>query len=80
MTQQQITGRDLIAEGWQPGPVMGAALDVAEILFQDNALDRAEILDRLKRVKLSPLEYQADPLYGALAERLIKVKMPAPPP
>ena len=80
MTQQQITGRDLIAEGWQPGPVMGAALDVAEILFQDDALDHAEILERLKRVKQSPLEYQADPLYGALAERLIKLEMPLPPP
>ena len=26
---QKLTGRDLILEGWQPGPIMGAALDVA---------------------------------------------------
>ncbi len=70
----------MIAAGWQPGPVMGAALDVAEILLQDDALDQGEILARLNRVRQAPPDYQDDPLYGVLAERLIKLEMPAPSP
>ena len=45
--EQKVTGRDLIAEGWQPGPVMGAALEIAEILERD-AVESPEILVRLK--------------------------------
>ncbi len=78
--EQKLTGRDLIAAGWQPGPVMGAALDVADILYVDK-LDRKEILERLNRVRQAPTEYEADLLYGTLAERLIKLEIaPAPSP
>lgn len=70
---QPITGRDLMEAGWQPGPVMGAALDVAEALQRDQ-LDRAEILARLAQVRHSPASYQADPLLGTLAERLIALE------
>jgi len=78
MTQQPtITGRDLLEEGWQPGPVMGTALDVAESLERDG-FGRADILSRLNQVRLAPFDYTADPLYGSLAERLISLEMPAP--
>lgn len=79
MTQsQKITGRDLINQGWQPGPIMGAALDIAEILERDN-LTQNEIFSRLNQVQLAPFDYQNDPLYGTLAERLVKLESPPEP-
>ena len=75
---QKLTGRDLILEGWQPGPIMGAALDVAEILAQDDSLERVEILDRLNKVRHAPFDFQDDLLYGQLVERLIELETPAP--
>ncbi len=79
MTKKQtISGRDLIAEGWQPGPVMGAALDVAETLLA-GGVGRAEVLTRLDRVHQAPSDYQNDPLYGVLAERVIKLETPPAP-
>jgi len=75
--QQTLTGRDLLAEGWQPGPIMGAALAVAETLLADH-VDRAEVLSRLNRVRLSPADYRNDPLFGLLAQRLIELEQPAP--
>ena len=73
--EQKITGRDLIAEGWQPGPVMGAALEIAETL--EPVTDPSDILATLNRVRQSPAEYVNDLRYGPLAERLMKLEMPA---
>ena len=75
--EQKVSGRDLIAEGWQPGPVMGAALEVAETLERD-AISPPEILSKLNRVRQSPQEFEDDPLYGTLAARLIKLETPPP--
>lgn len=75
---QKLTGRDLILEGWQPGPIMGAALDVADILAQDDSLERAEILERLNKVRHVPFDFRGDSLYGQLAERLIELETPVP--
>ena len=69
-----VTGRNLIESGWQPGPVMGAALEVAESL-QAGGLDQAEILARLERVRQAPADYQEDILYGTLAGRLIALEL-----
>jgi tRNA-splicing ligase RtcB len=73
----KITGSELIAEGWQPGPVMGAALEAAETLLADN-LDRAEVLARLDEVRTVPRDYRNDPLFGSLARRLIELEEPKP--
>lgn len=77
-SKQRITGRDLIDEGWQPGPVMGAALDIAESL-QADGLDHAEILARLNRIRQTPVDYKSDPLYGTLAARLIELETESVP-
>lgn len=69
----KITGSELIAEGWQPGPVMGAALEAAETLLADKH-DRAEVLARLNQVRLTPEVYRHDLLFGALAQRLIELE------
>lgn len=75
--QPKISGRNLLDEGWQPGPAMGAALEVAEALLADG-VDRAEVLTGLNKVRQSPSDYQIDPLYGPLAERLIALQPPEP--
>ena len=75
MTQNQIiTGRDLIDAGWQPGPLMGTALDVAAALHRDQ-VERADILARLEQVRQAPELYQADPLVGPLAHQLLALQM-----
>lgn len=73
---EKVTGRDLLDLGWQPGPVMGAALEVAQTLARDDALERDEILARLEWVRQSPFDFEDDPLLGALAERLIALEVP----
>ena len=57
---------------------MGAALEVVETLERDT-LDRTEILAQLNRVRQAPLQYEGDPLYGLLAQRLIQLEMSPPP-
>lgn len=75
MTQKQkLSGTELINEGWPSGPVMGAALAAAETL-QADGWDKDEVLERLKRVRESPFDYQNDPLFDTLAERLIQLEM-----
>ncbi len=71
MTEQKITGRNLLEQGWQPGPIMGIALEVAETLSQDN-LSQAEILTRLNGVRQAPVNYENDPLYSTLAKQMMR--------
>ena len=72
MTDTPLTGKDLLNAGWESGPALGTALDVAAKLGADN-IEPAEILARLDQVRQAPEKFQADPLYGPLAERLIKL-------
>ncbi|MCB0198062.1 MAG: RtcB family protein, partial [Anaerolineae bacterium] len=72
--KQKLSGTELINEGWSAGPVMGAALAVAETL-QADGLAKEEVLERLNRVRESPFDYQNDPLFDTLAERLIQLEM-----
>lgn len=78
MTDQKITGKDLLLEGWQPGPAMGTALDIAETLHADN-IERDEILTRLNRVLASPTDYKDHVFYGTLADYLIRLESPPEP-
>jgi tRNA-splicing ligase RtcB len=73
MSEAKLTGTDLLQAGWQPGPEMGAALDAAEKLLADNH-SPDEVLAHLNRVRETPAAYQADPLFGVLAERLLKIQ------
>ncbi|MEM7031192.1 MAG: RtcB family protein [Chloroflexota bacterium] len=72
MTEQSLTGNDLLASGWEPGPALSTALDVAQRLLADN-VDRADILRTLNAVQERPEAYLNDPLLHTLAERLIKL-------
>ncbi|MEM7344681.1 MAG: RtcB family protein [Chloroflexota bacterium] len=82
MTENQIiTGRDLIEAGWQPGPVMGAALEIAEMLLANN-IQAIDVIKQLGQIRQAPFDYQNDPQFGTLATRLIDLEEPgqqAPP-
>jgi hypothetical protein len=69
-----VSGSDLILAGWQPERVLRAALAVAETL-QLQGHNRNDILEKLDQVRKSPFDYENDPLYGTLAERLIQLEM-----
>ena len=71
-----VTGRDLIEDGWQPGPVMEAALDAAVVLQQESRLTKGEVMTMLAEVRRTPVNYKDDRLFGVLAERLIKLELP----
>ena len=60
MSEQKISGKDLLAAGWQPGPVMGTALEVAETLLADQRTV-AEVITLLDQVRQDPVPYQNDP-------------------
>ena len=66
-----ITGRDLVGLGWPPGPAIGVALEIAQIL-QNDGLKRTEILRRLNQVYRVPHNYVQDPLLSNLASIFIK--------
>jgi tRNA-splicing ligase RtcB len=76
MVTELITGRDLIKDGWQPGPVVEAALDVATILQEETRLAKVEVMARLAAVRQTPFDFKGDRLFGTLAERLIKLEPP----
>jgi tRNA-splicing ligase RtcB len=75
-----ITGRDLLEAGWSPGPAMGAALDLAEMMQREEALPHAEILARLGQVRQEPEAYRQDPRFGSLAALVLRFERPATPP
>jgi tRNA-splicing ligase RtcB len=71
MTEQKITGRDLLDKGWQAGPSLGIALDIAETLLRDN-INKDEILQQLGQVYEAPVEYENSELYGTLAKHILR--------
>lgn len=72
--KQKLSGTELINDGWPAGPILGAALAVVENL-QAAGLSREEALDKLNRVRQAPFDYQSDPLFDTLAERLIQLEL-----
>ena len=72
--KQKLSGTELINDGWPVGPVLGAALAAVEAL-QAEGVDREEALARLNRVREAPFDYQSDPIFDTLAERLIQLEM-----
>nr|HMQ53822.1 hypothetical protein [Anaerolineae bacterium] len=72
--KQKLSGTELINDGWPAGPILGAALAVVENL-QAAGLSREEALDKLNRVRQAPFDYQSDPVFDTLAERLIQLEL-----
>ena len=73
MTDRKFTGADLLQVGWEPGPALGAALDAGNSLLQAGH-PPSEVLDKLQAVRRNPVDFEADPHFGTLAERLLKLQ------
>jgi tRNA-splicing ligase RtcB len=75
MNHNTITGRDLLARGWETGPAIGAALRAAKTLFEQG-WDQARVLARLDQVQADPDAVGAEDLFSATAQLLIRQRKP----
>ena len=64
-----MTGTDLLALGFQPGPAIGVALRLIE---KAGALGEAQIKQRLAAVLADPNAHAGDPQFGELADLLAR--------
>ncbi|MGH2501212.1 MAG: RtcB family protein, partial [Ktedonobacterales bacterium] len=70
-----LSGKILKAHGWPEGKVIGLAKAAAEQMEREGAT-QAEILARLKPVRLDPGAYLADPRLADLAREVIRRMAP----
>lgn len=66
---KNINGNDLIALGYKPGPILGAALRVNK---KRTGFTKIEMLDQYKKVLDNPEEYLDNKLFSKLATALIE--------
>lgn len=72
MAKLKITGKDLLAWGFESGPVMGKTLDVVRKTYKYGDID--EVRDLLKSVLDTPEDYLEHDVLSAIAEMLIPVE------
>ena len=65
-----MTGNDLIALGFSPGPEIGVALRLAEAAAP--SMDAAQIKQRLAAILADPKWHESDPQFGELADLLAR--------
>ncbi len=66
-----LTGKTLKERGWPEGKIIGLAKAAAQKL-EANGHDETDILDRLDKVRETPSEYLATPLFADLARETIR--------
>src|SRR5690242_7135137 len=71
-----ITGKILKLHGWTEGRSIGLAKQVAGAL-EAQGVDRDAVLARLDTVRQQPEDFVGDPLVGALATELLRMKLQA---
>jgi tRNA-splicing ligase RtcB (3'-phosphate/5'-hydroxy nucleic acid ligase) len=69
MSKLKIQGKDLRAIGYPEGPVISVAMNVMQKNYKHHT--REEVMEILKRVLASPVEYKDDAVLGLIAEQLI---------
>lgn len=73
-----ISGKQLLEAGWQPGPAVGAALEVAQALADTGQTDNA-ILEQLGQVAAKPNDFVDDPILSKVAAAWLALQQPAKP-
>lgn len=73
LTDTPISGKTLIAQGWQSGPAVGAALKVAQTLAATGQ-SQGDILALLNRIRTTPDEFRT----GDYADLAAQVRPLAP--
>jgi tRNA-splicing ligase RtcB len=74
MKKIKITGKQLRAIGYPEGPVISVAMNTIEKHYKFESEEK--VMDVLKAVLASPVEYANDPVLGLIAEKLMPAKTP----
>jgi tRNA-splicing ligase RtcB len=69
MAKLKLRGKDLRAIGYPEGPVISIAMNVMEKNYKFE--NEEVVMDLLKKVLASPVEYEGDAVLGLIAQQLI---------
>ena len=69
MAKLKLTGKELRAIGYPQGPVISIAMNVIQKNYKHHR--KEEVMEILKKVLASPIEYKDDPIFGLIADQLI---------
>ncbi len=69
MAKLKLSGKELRAVGYPEGPVISVAMNVMEKNYKHH--EKGEVMDILKNVLASPLEYRNDVVLALIAEQLL---------
>jgi tRNA-splicing ligase RtcB len=74
MKKIKLTGKQLRAIGYPEGPVISVAMNTIEKHYKFESEEK--VMDVLKAVLASPIEYANDAILGLIAEKLMPAKTP----
>ncbi|MFT3748821.1 MAG: RtcB family protein [Agriterribacter sp.] len=74
MSKLKLTGRDLRAIGYPEAPVISIAMNVMQKHYKHEA--KEEVMELLKKILATPVEYKNDAVLGLIAEKLIPKPFP----
>jgi tRNA-splicing ligase RtcB len=77
MNKLKLTGKEIRAIGYPEGPVVSIAMNVMEKNFKHH--DKEEVMELLKKVLQSPIEYRNDAVLAMIAEQLLKISAASNP-
>jgi tRNA-splicing ligase RtcB len=77
MNKLKLTGKEIRAIGYPEGPVVSIAMNVMEKNFKHH--DKEEVMELLKKVLQSPIEYKNDAVLAMIAEQLLKISAASTP-
>src|SRR3990170_9139016 len=75
MSKLKIQGKELRAIGYPEGPVISIAMNVVQKNYKRHT--KEEVMEILKKVLESPIEYKDDAILALIAKELIKKSEPA---
>lgn len=77
MNKLKLTGKEIRAIGYPEGPVVSIAMNVMEKNFKHH--DKEEVMELLKKVLQSPIEYKNDAILATIVEQLLKTSAASNP-
>ena len=72
MSKLKLTGKELRAIGFPEGPVISIAMNVMQKEYKHHG--KEEVMELLKKILASPVEYENDAVLGLIAMQLLPKK------
>src|SRR5882757_10499477 len=69
MGKLKLKGKDLRAIGYPEGPVISIAMNIMEKNYKFT--EQEDVMNLLKQILASPIEYEGDAVLGLIAQQLI---------